>query len=112
MFWKHQIRAHLGQLGYPIVDDPLYGGRAPAVTIDTVAVEDATIDDVGDARSALVRAEGAALFCTTCPRLGNTRAADGKGTTIRLHAARYARGTDWAVTAPPPPWGVIRREDT
>jgi 23S rRNA pseudouridine1911/1915/1917 synthase len=37
--FRHQIRCHLAWLGYPILNDRLYGGLPPADTSDTVCSE-------------------------------------------------------------------------
>ena len=106
---RHQIRAHLAHIGWPIANDGLYGGSLPAEGDERTAYQD-------DAKGTLAQFYGAPRHWRDwCPKCAWTRGLLEPGTervpppvgggAIWLHALRYVipdAGID--VTAPLPRW--------
>lgn len=121
----HQIRLHLQYLGYPIVNDPVYGavpgldpGVADDVTNDEEFDEIAELDDVQQALATegetVTSGEGETdearlkRMCRLCRRQAELKLRHG-GAMIFLHSARFvapasdgADAHDWR--APLPEW--------
>lgn len=129
----HQIRIHLAHLGFPIVNDPLYGDRKGAqraivttqgpcplsaslahpefVADNTLSVQRQSYLACEWSKRSFERngrhlsclEEGKMLSCSNCPQVANVKNVVVQQMFIHLHALRY-ESEDWRFDVPPPPW--------
>eukprot|EP00871_Galdieria_phlegrea_P005975 jgi/Galph1/865/GphlegSOOS_G5670.1 len=93
----HQIRLHLNHLGFPVVNDPLYG---PSRDIPTEEHTYPLVTDISDE----ILKQGESFHCPTCPRLTVRDSAERNGS-IWLHAMEY-KSEVWKFVAPLPQWAI------
>ncbi|CAI5710051.1 unnamed protein product [Hyaloperonospora brassicae] len=127
----HQIRVHLQHLGFPIVNDPVYGpvtterGRAvadespAALEVSSVHVEE-TLSSTGTASpvedSDREKEERCLRACDICvgamqEQSGTTEDGDATDGGLWLHSYRYA-GRDWSYEVPLPVWAHVHEAET
>lgn len=120
----HQLRVHLQFLGFPIVNDPLYGkqrgdGSFPETQQEAKADADTTttsdnseLELIGEGNSLEHLEKAARAMCATCRAaaglstptavIGSVDYA-GESQALWLHAFRY-RSRDWDFSVPLPAW--------
>lgn len=129
----HQIRVHLKHLGFPIVNDPLYGPREPAVSMSegeseaigssvvggekgkTPAPQCSVDADAGEAEREVADAidkEEARRCASICPACRDGDAAVFSSThltcfAIWLHSYKY-ESSSWSFQVPLPAWAQMK----
>lgn len=129
----HQIRVHLAHIGFPIVNDPLYGTGdsfegEPIFSSDrdpnSISLHHNCFkgeDIVNNQRKTYMACEwskrrleidgkhltsleeGDILSCSNCPQVTNIKNVGHKAMYIHLHALKY-ESENWSFEVPTPPW--------
>ena len=136
----HQIRIHLSHLGFPIVNDPLYGKNDSGIYSKSGGRRDpnkltlhaACFNDERkvDSERTTYKAcdwsirqfsrrgnhlsyleEGKELHCSNCPQVTNIKNVKHSVMYIHLHALKY-ESDNWSFEVPPPPWFEKKQERT
>jgi tRNA pseudouridine synthase 9 len=100
----HQIRVHLRHLGFPIANDPYYGGQLFEHNSTSSAAE-RTPAEQQQLRELRVFEDLAYPGCNECKELSYWTDERHFCTHIWLHALEYS-APEWSFRVDPPPWGA------